>query len=119
LERITSNWPDDAAQVETLKTQVFTALKDATNIRSIKPGDFIAVTAFGPPSAVGGKPGASEMRGTVLNIRVKKSDIDAYAANKLDLDQFKEKAVIAAYSGTGYGLTSINSWAKSGGLLVR
>jgi len=111
--------PYDADQVETLKTQVCTALKDATNIRSIKQGDFIAVTAFGPPSALGGKPGVSEMRGTVLTIRVKKSDIDAYAANKLDLDKFKEKAAIAAYSGTGYGLTSINSWAKSGGLPVR
>jgi hypothetical protein len=111
--------PYDAAQVETLKNQIFTALKDATNIRSIKATDLIAVTAFGPPSTSGGKVGVSESRGTVLTIRVKKSDIDSYASNKLDLDKFKEKAAVAAYSGTGYGLTSINSWAKSGGLPVR
>src|SRR5438477_10305276 len=47
--------PYDAAQVETLKNQILSALKDATNIRSIKPGDLVAVTVFGPPAAVAGK----------------------------------------------------------------
>jgi len=109
--------PYDAVQVETLKTQIFTALKDATNIRTIKPADVVAITVFGPPATSGGKQSVSEWRGTVLSLRVKKSDIDAYAANKLDLDAFKAKATLATYSGSGYGVTSINSWAKGGASL--
>jgi hypothetical protein len=110
--------PYDAGQVEKVKNQILGALKEATNLRSIKPADFVAVTIFGPPAATSGQVGA-ELRGTVLTIKVKKSDIDALAANKLDADKFKEKAAITAYPGTGYGLTSINSWAKGGGNQIR
>ena len=96
--------------------EILGALKDAANVHSIKPGDFVAVTVFGPPAAASGKMATAETKGTVLTIRVKKSDIDSYAADKLDATKFKEKATIAAYLGNGYGLTSVNSWAKSGSL---
>ena len=79
----------------------------------------MAVTVFGPPTANSGKVSPAEIRGTVLTIRVKKSAIDAFAANKLDLDKFKEKAAFAAYNGNGYGMLSLNSWAKGGSLQVR
>ena len=111
--------PFDAAQVESLKGQILGALKDAANIHSLKPGDSIAVTVFGPPVAGAGRMPTAEMKGTVLTIRVKKSDIDDFAANKLDATKFKEKATIAAYLGNGYSVTSVNSWAKSGSLQVR
>ena len=50
--------------------------------------------------------------GTVLTLRVKKSDADAFASGKLDFNAFQQKAEIHAYPGSGYGLTSLNSWAK-------
>jgi len=111
--------PFNAAQVETLKNQILSAMKDATNIRSIKPTDSVAVTVFGPPAAAAGKVSLADVRGTVLTIRVKKSDIDAFAADKLDLDKFKQNASITTYVGNGYGVTSVNSWAKSSSLQVR
>jgi len=39
-------------------------------------------------------------RGTVLTIRVRKSDAEAFAKGKLNLDQFQQKAVINAYLGS-------------------
>lgn len=114
-----SGQPYDAAQVETLKSQILGALKDATNIKSIKPGDFVAVSVFGPPAASSAKGTSAESRGTVLTIRVKKSEIDAFAASRIDAAKFKESATITAYLGNGYGITSLNSWAKGGSLQVR
>lgn len=111
--------PYDGERVETLKNQILSALKDASNVHAIKPDDFVAVTVFGPPAALSDRNGVPDMHGTVLTIRVKKSDIDAFAADKLDAGKFKEKAVITAYLGNGYGVSSVNSWAKSGSLQLR
>jgi len=116
---VVSGQPYDAAQVETLKCQILSALKDAANIKSIKQGDFVAVTIFGPPTAAPGKASTTEPRGTVLTLRAKKSDIDAYAAGILDATKFREKTTLAAYLGNGYGVTSVNSWAKSGSVQLR
>jgi len=53
-------------------------------------------------------------RGTVLTLRATKSDITAFASGKLDPDAFKAKVRTASYVGSGYGVTSVNSWATSG-----
>ena len=38
-------------------------------------------------------------RGTILTVRVKKSDAEAFAKSKLTLEEFRKKAKIAAYVG--------------------
>lgn len=40
-----------------------------------------------------------QVRGSILTIRVKKSDVDAFAKGKVDLDQFRKKAGVAIYPG--------------------
>jgi hypothetical protein len=43
-------------------------------------------------------------RQTVLTLRVKKSDVDAYAKGKVNLDEFQKRARLTAYAtGTGPG----------------
>jgi hypothetical protein len=51
-------------------------------------------------------------QGTVLNLRVRKADVDAFAKDE-NLETFKSKAVFNSYIGNGYGILSINSWAGS------
>jgi len=61
-------------------------------------------------------------QGTVLAMRVKKSDVDAFASGKLDFDAFEKKVEQHSYPGNGYGVSSINSWSKtrgSSGALVK
>jgi len=151
----------DPDQVDELKQALLQALKNASNIRNLKPNDFIAVSVFGHPSATAptrksrssktpslslaqsnDAPSASANRktavdagrvaeqkavgqarvydlsrtssqGTVLTIRVRKSDVDAFAKNTLDFEAFQKKAEQHSYTGSGYGMTSINSWTKS------
>ena len=40
-----------------------------------------------------------QKRGTIMTIRIKKSDADAYAKNRLDLDEFRKRAKITSYIG--------------------
>jgi hypothetical protein len=54
-------------------------------------------------------------QGTVLTLRAKKADIDAFASGKLDFEAFAKKAERNSYAGNGYGITSINSWSKARG----
>ena len=59
-------------------------------------------------------------QGTVLTLRAKKSDVDAFATGKLDFDAFQRKVEQNSYAGSGYGITSINSWSKpASGALAR
>lgn len=163
-------------QVEALKKLLLQTMKNAANIRQLKPEEYVAFTVFGQP--VSRMPGlksagtsenqyqvrlqqivrhAQETRnepadqarpveenvkrelekvqretekvqrygktlgvetssgaapGTVLTLRVKKADADAFASGKLDYEAFQKKAEIQAYPGNGYGLTSLNSWTK-------
>jgi hypothetical protein len=167
----------DAGRVEELKKLIFQSLKNATNIRHLKPDDYIGVTVFGHPSAAAvatvrvkrsrtsnkplapntGAAGAiaepeedvvvtrrynadaknttevvvqqqvrsalaakdalllrSSSQGTVLALRVRKADVDAFAKGQIDLDGFRKKAEQHSYFGSGNGVTSINSWSRSG-----
>ena len=111
--------PYDAARVETLKGEILSAFKQAANLPNINPAEFVSVVVYGPPPANSTRTGKPEIGGTVLAIRTTKSDIDALVAGKLDPEQFKAKAAFTAYRGSGYGLTSVNSWLKSSGFQLR
>jgi hypothetical protein len=93
-----------------LKDALLEAFKSAANIRNLKPDDTVSVCVVGVPGpaiykaiSIGstwGKPvNVSTGRG-VLAIRVKKSDVDAFAKGKLDLDQFRKRAGIAINAGS-------------------
>lgn len=49
-------------------------------------------------------------QGTVLTVRVKKSDVDAFSKGDLDEDAFTKKVGFNAYTGAGHGVASVNSW---------
>jgi len=114
-----------AEKVSNLKNALIEALKDATNIRNLKSDDSITVCVFGGSTLPGnsrahtqmlpGLPGVTGyagtamagqtpfgrvrlvMRGTVLTIRAKKSDVDAFAKGKLNLDEFRKKTSLTTY----------------------
>ncbi len=116
----------DAQKVENLKKTLITALKHASNIRALKPDEsvIIRITGVGqtinaalPISggtaiAYSGRTSRSSGIATrtipqsnanrtqfpeSLLIRAKKSDIDAYAEDKLNFDKFREKVQVFSY----------------------
>ena len=111
----------DSGKVEDLKKDILESLKNATNIRNLKPEESIvvAVTGSGGESGpvvrakrinkakatFGGGPHVVAMTAgnenprqqTTLTIRVKKSDVDDYAKGKLSFAEFQKKAAISAY----------------------
>lgn len=100
----------DAAKVEELTLDMLRALKNATHIRGLKPEEFVTVVIQGEESVRGEKwatPGknakSSSSKGdsrrgeTVMTIRVKRADIDAFDSGKLDLPAFRKKAAIQTY----------------------
>jgi hypothetical protein len=120
--------PYDNERVEQLKTRLLESLRNATNIRNLKPDDTVTVSVFGTTAGAGGavriatptkRSGAAPSprfehrlagivdsrgssggaKGSILTLRARKSDIDDYAKGKLDAGQFLRKASIAAYTG--------------------
>src|SRR6185503_17011719 len=113
----------DRDKVEDLKASLLEALKNATNIRGLKENESITVCVFGGLSAAPGKArtvakrgpnwkdaevvdvlvtspdDGPPARGTIMTMRVKKSDADAFATGKLDLDDFRTKVTITIYAG--------------------
>ncbi|HEY2952125.1 MAG TPA: hypothetical protein VGK40_06060 [Verrucomicrobiae bacterium] len=113
----------DAQKVEDLKTDLLEALKNAAHIRQLKGDETVTLVVIGGESArpeaavlrknpTPGAPatgnrfyaaaGADKRKGgsgaeTTLVVRVKKSDVDAFAKGKLDLDEFRKKATILIY----------------------
>ncbi|KAF0174940.1 MAG: Uncharacterized protein FD161_3482 [Limisphaerales bacterium] len=112
----------DAKKVEELKKSILEALKQASNIRALKPDDYLTVVVqggdgggFGPMGMVavetrtttststgGGPPkvetymnreGGSSRAGT-LTVRAKKSDAEDFAKGKLTAEQFAKKALV-------------------------
>jgi hypothetical protein len=123
-------WADDdadggstynAGQVELLKTELIGALKNATNVRGLKDDESVNIAVFGHAAPMRAKAGyakggrtdaANADKGTVLTLRARKADIDAFAGGKLDAEGFKAKVTTTAYAGSGTGTTSINSWIQ-------
>jgi hypothetical protein len=120
-------------KVELLKKELTGALKNAAKMRGLKPDEFVNIAAFGHATSQRMKSGAapdrsggfataeaafetaravSSSKGSVLTLRAKKSDIDAFANGKLDDEAFKAKVMMTAYFGSGSGITSINSWIQ-------
>ena len=110
----------DAEKVEELKETLIKSLKHAANIRNLKPDESVILTVTGKASQSGpfvtrvyksgdSKYIATESAGagsgfsspTVLTIRAKKSDIDAFAEGQLSFEKFTEKTQLLSYSYLG------------------
>jgi hypothetical protein len=129
----------DPKQVEALKKVLLTTMKNGANFRHLKPDDYLSFAVFGHPSPVRPKvstqprnaandfstskssrstygvtwsSSSSPTPGTVLTLKARKSDIDAFAKGSTDLDAFSKKVITASYAGNGYGITSVNSWLR-------
>jgi hypothetical protein len=76
-------------------------------ITEAKTGRIVSVTRTGA-----GK--ESARRGTVLALRVKKSDVDAFAKGNLSYEEFQQRVTVNAYQGSGHGIMSLNSWIDGG-----
>jgi len=79
----------DTNKVEQLTRNIVKTLKHAANIQCLKPDEFVIVTVNGNEQTIG----APRVL-TVLTVRAKKSDIDAFAKATLNLDQFRKKVQI-------------------------
>ena len=105
----------DPEKVENLKNTLITVLKHAANIQALKSDELVILTIFGRASQSGrtirrsrssrsrsGLLGTTRTAGaktssfstTVVTIRTKKSDIDAFSKGELDFDQFHEQTQI-------------------------
>ena len=119
----------DAEKVEDLKETLIKTLKHAANIRGLKPDEsvILTVTGSGVSSNVDkivmnksnqllvhtkdrnivqilGSPSLSDLgisSPTVLTIRAKKADIDAFANGTLSFNQFSQKILLLSYSYLG------------------
>ncbi|HKX62945.1 MAG TPA: hypothetical protein VJS65_13890 [Verrucomicrobiae bacterium] len=115
--------PYDEARVEGLKTSLLDALKHAGNIRHLAPQEFVTVVVQGGDATTSTSGGTrvrkekekdkdkenrlntdtvttrrtSQKGESVMTIRVKKSDIDAFAAGKIDSNGFQQKATVQTY----------------------
>ena len=102
----------DAEKVENLKTTLVKALKHAANIRSLKQDELVILAVAGSGGSAGEtatittssaivvdgharivqqQPASSGSSQTVVVIRAKKSDIDSFAKNALDYEQFRQR----------------------------
>lgn len=109
--------PYDAGRVEDLKKDLSEALKNATHIRGLKDNETVTVVVQGAGSgsvqrariagpkgdaetdvfAFAFAPGSGGGPRSVMTLRAKKSDIDAFAKGKTELDEFRKKVSIATY----------------------
>lgn len=115
----------DAEKVEELKRNLIKSLRHAANIRALEPEQWLIVTVIGSAEtdidgiltdSKTGRVTVIRKHGelhetyegalpdnlgscspTVMTIRVKKSDVDAFAAGELDFDGFRERVQIFTY----------------------
>jgi len=93
----------DAEKVEQLKTALTKALKHAANIRNLKADESVILLVAGTE--------VPTMSGSILTIRAKKADIDAYAAAKTDYDQFRQRTqILTSRASPGPGRVKTGSW---------
>ena len=91
-------------KVEFLKKEFMAELKNATNIRGLKPDDTITVAAISDrsgnaPDSRALDPTYQELpaRPTTMTLRVKKSDVDAFAKGKMSLEDFQKTVTVTTY----------------------
>lgn len=113
--------PFEAERVEDLKRDLSEALKNATHIRGLKDNETVTVVVQGAGSgsvqrarvagpkgegedlfAFAFAPGGGGAR-SVMTLRAKKSDIDAFAKGKTELDDFRRKVSVATYQAPSGG----------------
>jgi len=103
----------DPEKVEGLKQKLIAALKHAANIRNLNTDECVILSVTGAAQPVIVKEIISEKEASVraasnllsttfsaamvMTIRVKKSDIDLFAKDELDTDQFRQRAQILTY----------------------
>jgi hypothetical protein len=103
----------DTEKVERLRAALLATVKHAANIRHLGDTDWVTVVVRGPRSqthaysrarsgrgvlsAIGGETPAAPSPETVLRLRVRKADVDAFASRSLDKDEFKQRADIVIY----------------------
>lgn len=102
----------NAEKVERLTTGILTALKNASNIRHLKPDSYISVVVSGAGSGAddvavfdermvhgfeGGFHKSDEGSQSMLTIRAKKTDIDAFAKDQISVEEFRKRAARQAY----------------------
>jgi hypothetical protein len=116
--------PDDFIAVTVFGSPASTALAQLrmTAARDNEAKDSLGAVAGATPSlhitAKNNKGGYFTLRtptasqGTVLALRVKRADVDAFAKGELTLEQFESRVSTHTYLGSGYGITSLNSWAQ-------
>jgi hypothetical protein len=134
----------DEERIEALQSALFESLRNATNIRNLKSDESVAVTVFGTPapiqvpgrtgkaktgrsakndaaalrelsrSAAGRRLAANARQGTVMTIRVKKSEVDSFAKAKLNLQEFQRRSTTTFYFGSGHSAQSLNTWSQIG-----
>jgi len=128
----------DAGKVDRLRKALLDAFKSATNIRGLKPDDWVSVVVFGSATpnktrvdvvktgakaegkvlktvrdertkseiAVVEEVSTRSRSGSVLALRVKKSEVDEFAKGRLDADQFARKVSMATYAADTGGWSS-------------
>jgi hypothetical protein len=104
----------DEGKVTKLKDSLVEALKNASNIRGLKPDDSITVCVLGSPGPAPARfnkqattarrelfllDNPPRARGTILTLHVKKSDADAFAKDKMTLEEFRKKVKLSTYAG--------------------
>ena len=114
-------------RVESLKIILTRALRHAANIRALKPDEIVILTVIseisqpttslvtrvysigegrGSRNYIATEPrtaGSGSFSHTVLTIRAKKSDIDAFAKGDLDFDQFRQRTQLLSGPYVGGG----------------
>lgn len=109
--------PYDQQRADALKEALLEALRNASNIRGLKPNDSISVCVAGSntirPIADQGQPGKGgegtdilwprygnagvQTQRSFFSIRVKKSDVDALSAGRMTTEVFAKRAMVGSY----------------------
>ena len=102
----------DAEKVERFTASLVGALKHAANIRHVEATDWITVTVQSPrleanrivastrndvDMVFAALSASAPPSRSTLSVRAKKPDIDAFARDELDLEQFRQRAEIVTY----------------------
>jgi hypothetical protein len=111
-------------KVDRLKEALIESLKNAANIRDLKTDEWITLVVLGSDSGPGGRTprpkamawnsrggptpprmalagGGPGGRSSIMTIRIRKSDAEGFAKGKYNLEEFRKRARISAYSGGG------------------